>query len=102
MVDRVTMMIKSYTTMHECHKTYKSNEAKVKWIASKFETLVMCNPDIKIGVISYILREMFKVNIETQRLYMAKKEALDALGRDHTECFKHLRKYTFMVKKINP
>ncbi|KAL5852011.1 hypothetical protein ACOSQ3_007129 [Xanthoceras sorbifolium] len=95
-------MIKTYTAMHECHRAYKSNEAKVKWIASKFETLVKCNPDIKIEVISDLLRERFKVNVEIQRLYKAKKEALDALGRDHVECFKHLRKYAFMVQQTNP
>ncbi|TXG72825.1 hypothetical protein EZV62_001404 [Acer yangbiense] len=41
----------------------KREEARAKWIASKFETLVMYNPNIKYGVIS----DMFFLSFEAQK-----------------------------------
>ncbi|KAL5844192.1 hypothetical protein ACOSQ4_010150 [Xanthoceras sorbifolium] len=95
------MMIKSYNDHHECHRAYKNYEAKVKWIASKFEGLVKSNPDIKVGVIVDLLRERYRVNVDVQRLYKAKKRALDCLGKDHADAFGLLRKYCFIVNQTN-
>ncbi|KAK2660175.1 hypothetical protein Ddye_006708 [Dipteronia dyeriana] len=46
---------------------YNNKEAKVKWIASKFENLVKGNPSISIKVISDLLREKYKVSVDIQR-----------------------------------
>ncbi|TXG57121.1 hypothetical protein EZV62_018434 [Acer yangbiense] len=102
LIDGVTMMVKTYNPNHECHRVYKNAEAKVTWIASKFELLVKCNPDIKIGVIADLLRDKFKVNVDAQRLYKAKRKALDGLGRQHAECFGLLRRYACIVNVCNP
>ncbi|KAL5779258.1 hypothetical protein ACOSQ2_009995 [Xanthoceras sorbifolium] len=98
----MTMKIKTYNDLHECHRVHKNDEAKVSWIARKFETLVKSNPNIKIGVIADLLRDKYKVNVDIGRLYKAKRRALDGLGKDHSECFKHLRGYAFMVQQSNP
>ncbi|KAK1553838.1 hypothetical protein Q3G72_004277 [Acer saccharum] len=37
MIDGVTFMIKTLLNHHDCHRVYNNKEAKVKWIASKFE-----------------------------------------------------------------
>ncbi|KAL5826878.1 hypothetical protein ACOSQ4_018675 [Xanthoceras sorbifolium] len=102
MIDGVTMKIKTYNDLHECHRVHKNDEAKVSLIARKFETLVKSNPEIKIGVIADLLRDKYKVNVDIGRLYKAKRRALDGLGKDHSECFKHLRGYAFMVQQSNP
>ncbi|KAL5846135.1 hypothetical protein ACOSQ3_009659 [Xanthoceras sorbifolium] len=102
MIDGVTMMVRTYNDSHECTRVYKNEEAKVKWIASKFEWLVKCNPDIKIGVIADLLRDKFKVNVDIQRLYKAKRKALDGLGKEHSECFRHFSKFAYMVGQCNP
>ncbi|KAK2648900.1 hypothetical protein Ddye_016389 [Dipteronia dyeriana] len=67
------MQVKTYNNKHECHRVYRSEEARSKWIASKFETIVKNNPDIKCGVIANLLKEQFNVNVDAQRLYKAKK-----------------------------
>ncbi|KAK2658264.1 hypothetical protein Ddye_004797 [Dipteronia dyeriana] len=92
MIDGVTMIVKTYNPNHYCHRVYKNVEAKVTWIASKFELLVKSNPDIKIGVIVDLLRDRFKVNVDALRLYKAKRRALDGLEREHVECFGLLRR----------
>ncbi|KAL5781638.1 hypothetical protein ACOSP7_006667 [Xanthoceras sorbifolium] len=102
MIDGVTMMVRTYNDSHECTRVYKNEEAKVKWIANKFEWLVKYNPDIKVGVIAGLLRDKFKVNVDIQRLYKAKRRALDGLGKEHNECFRYFRKYAYMVGQCNP
>ncbi|TXG72701.1 hypothetical protein EZV62_001280 [Acer yangbiense] len=82
-------------------RVYKNAKVNVTWIASKFELLVKCNPNIKIGVIADLLRDRFKVNVDAQRLYKAKRRALDGLGREHAECFGLLRRYVYIVNVCN-
>ncbi|KAK2649679.1 hypothetical protein Ddye_017168 [Dipteronia dyeriana] len=100
--DDTTMQVKTYNNEHICHRIYKSQEARSKWIASKFEVLVKNNPSIQCGVISDLLRDQFNVSVDSQRLYKAKKRALEVLLKDHTECFSHLRGYVVMVQQCNP
>ncbi|TXG60270.1 hypothetical protein EZV62_014843 [Acer yangbiense] len=100
--DETTMQVKTYKNEHNCHWIYKSNEARAKWIAGKFQDLVISNPRIQACVISHLLRDQFNVIVDTQRLYKAKKRALDVLLKDHEACFKHLRAYAIMVLQCNP
>ncbi|KAK2646268.1 hypothetical protein Ddye_021463 [Dipteronia dyeriana] len=67
-LNNVTMQVKTYNKNHECHKVYRSEEARSKWISSKFETIVKHNPDIKCGVIADLLRHRFNITIYAQRL----------------------------------
>ncbi|KAK2652097.1 hypothetical protein Ddye_011953 [Dipteronia dyeriana] len=101
MQNDITMIVKTYIVKHDCFRVYKVQEARVKWIASKFEVVVKSNPDINIGVIEEISRERYKVSVDTQRLYKTKKRALDYLERDHTEDFKYLGKYAYIVQQCN-
>ncbi|KAK1570739.1 hypothetical protein Q3G72_006431 [Acer saccharum] len=102
MIDNMTFMIKTLVDEHECHRVYNNNEAKVKWIASKFENLVKTNPSIDIKVLGDLLRENYRVSVDVQRLYNAKKKALAGLAKDHAKCFGLLRRYAYMVNQTNP
>ncbi|KAK2643924.1 hypothetical protein Ddye_019119 [Dipteronia dyeriana] len=100
--DETTMQVKTYNNEHTCHRIYKSQEARSKWIASKFEVLVRNNPSIQCGVISGLLRDQFNACVDPQRLYKAKRKALEVLLEEHTECFSYLRGYAVMVQQCNP
>ncbi|KAK2661900.1 hypothetical protein Ddye_000474, partial [Dipteronia dyeriana] len=63
------MQVKTYNKNHECNRVYRSEKARSKWIASKFETIVKNNPNIKCGVIVDLLRQQFNVTVDAQRLY---------------------------------
>ncbi|TXG57886.1 hypothetical protein EZV62_015715 [Acer yangbiense] len=55
---------------HDCYRVYNNKEAKVKWIASKFEKLVKSNPSIDVKVIGDLLRENYKVSVDMHKFYM--------------------------------
>ncbi|KAK3228568.1 hypothetical protein Dsin_000449 [Dipteronia sinensis] len=74
--DETTMQVKIYNNDHTCHRIYKSQEVRAKWIASKFEVLVKDDPSIQCGVISDLVKDQFNVSVDPQRLYKAKKRAL--------------------------
>ncbi|KAK3229107.1 hypothetical protein Dsin_000988 [Dipteronia sinensis] len=39
MLNDVIMQLKTYNNKHECHRVYRSEDARSKWIASMFETM---------------------------------------------------------------
>ncbi|KAK2663285.1 hypothetical protein Ddye_001859 [Dipteronia dyeriana] len=102
MIDGVTFMLKTLSDQHDCHRVYNNKEAKVKWIASKFEKLVKSNPIIDVKVIGDLLRESFKVSVDIHRLYRAKNRALKELSNDHAQCFGYLMRYAYMLNQSNP
>ncbi|KAK2652467.1 hypothetical protein Ddye_012323 [Dipteronia dyeriana] len=101
LIDNCTLQIKTYNNKHLCHRLCKSEKARAKWIASKFEVLVKKNPDIKCGVVSNLLRDEYNVIVDAQRLYKVKKRPPHVLCKEHVMSFRHLRKYTVMVQPRN-
>ncbi|KAK3224868.1 hypothetical protein Dsin_004730 [Dipteronia sinensis] len=61
MVDKTTFMIKTLVDQHECHMVCYNKEAKVKWIASKFDSIVKSNPSINMKVLTDLLLEKLNV-----------------------------------------
>ncbi|KAK2662001.1 hypothetical protein Ddye_000575 [Dipteronia dyeriana] len=102
MIDGVTFMLKTLSDQHDYYRQYHNKEAKVKWIASKFEKLVKSNPSINVRVIGELLRETYKVSVDIRTLYRAKNRALKELAKDHGKCFGYLRRYAFMLNQTNP
>ncbi|TXG56831.1 hypothetical protein EZV62_018144 [Acer yangbiense] len=92
MIDGVTFMIKTLLGHHNFHRVYNNKEAKVKWIAFKFEKLVKSNPSIDVKVIGDLLRESYKVSVDMHKLYRAKHKALKELVKEHENCFGYLRR----------
>ncbi|TXG58588.1 hypothetical protein EZV62_016417 [Acer yangbiense] len=100
-IDRMTFMIKTSMDEHECHRVYNNKEAKMKCLAFKFENLVRTNPSVSIKVIYDLLRENYRVSVDVQRLYNAKKKALAGLAKDHANVFGLLGRYAYMVNQSN-
>ncbi|KAK1570406.1 hypothetical protein Q3G72_001413 [Acer saccharum] len=72
----MTFMIKTLVDEHECHRVYNNKEAEIKWFTSMFENLVKSNSSVSVKVICDLLKENYRVSVDVQRLYMAKKIAL--------------------------
>ncbi|KAK0608510.1 hypothetical protein LWI29_031788 [Acer saccharum] len=102
MIDGVTFMLKTLKDQHDCHRVYNNKEAKVKWIASKFEKLVKSNPNVDVKVIGDLLRENYKVSVDIHKHYRAKHRALKELEKEHANCFWYLRKYAYILNQSNP
>ncbi|TXG57600.1 hypothetical protein EZV62_015429 [Acer yangbiense] len=106
MIDGVTFMIKTLLDHHDSHRIYNNKEAKVKWIASKFEKLTKSNPSIDVKVIGDLLRENYKVSVDMHKHYRAKhralKELAKELAKEHANCFGYLRRYAYVLNQSNP
>ncbi|KAK2651519.1 hypothetical protein Ddye_011375 [Dipteronia dyeriana] len=100
MIDGVTFILKILSDQHDCHRVYNNKDAKVKWIASKFEKLVKSNPCIDVKMIDDLLRESYKVSVDIR--YRAKNKALKELAKDHAKCFGYLRRYAYILNQSNP
>ncbi|KAK2661236.1 hypothetical protein Ddye_007769 [Dipteronia dyeriana] len=77
-------------------RIYKNKEARSKWMAGKFQALMISNPGIQASVIFDLLRDQFNVVVDTQRLYKTKNRVLQVLLKEHEACFQHLRPYAIM------
>ncbi|KAK1562547.1 hypothetical protein Q3G72_013770 [Acer saccharum] len=68
MIDKTTFILKTLVDQHECHRVYNNKEAKVKWIASKFDSIVNSNPAVNVKVLGDLLLEKFNVSVDLKRL----------------------------------
>ena len=101
MPDGVTYKTKSYNGQHTCIREIKNVEATSSMIAKKFEDVVRLNPKIKMNVLMEQLKTTFGVQCNRQRLYKAKRKALDKINGDHATCYRFLHKYGNIVKMKN-
>ncbi|KAK1586816.1 hypothetical protein Q3G72_006408 [Acer saccharum] len=100
MIDGVNFMIKTLVDQHDCHRIYNNKEAKVKWISSKFEKLVKCNPSIDVKVIGDLLRENYNVSVDIHKLYRAKHRALKELAKEHANCFGNFKRQKGVIAAL--
>ena len=60
------------------------------------------NPEIKISVIAAALMQRYGIECNNQRLYKAKKKALELLGEDHKTSYSKLFRYMHALLNSNP
>ncbi|KAK2651705.1 hypothetical protein Ddye_011561 [Dipteronia dyeriana] len=99
---KTTFMIKILVDQHECHRVCNNKEAKVKWIASKFESIVKSNPSINVKVLADLLLNKFNVSVDLKRLYIVKHRVLKQLRFEHVQSFQYLRQYAYTLNQTNP
>ncbi|KAK1558265.1 hypothetical protein Q3G72_000509 [Acer saccharum] len=100
---QVQTQLQSQVTMGENDtfpKIYNNKEAKVKWIAFKFEKLVKSNPSIDVKVIGDLLRENYKVSVDMHKLYRATHRALQELAKKHANYFGYLRRCNHITNNM--
>ncbi|KAK2647957.1 hypothetical protein Ddye_015446 [Dipteronia dyeriana] len=102
MVDKTTFMIKILVDQHEFHRVCNNKEAKVKWIASKFESIVKSNPSINVKVLAELLLDKFNMSIDLKRHYSVKHRVLKQLRSKHVQSFQYLRQYAYTLNRTNP
>ncbi|TXG57038.1 hypothetical protein EZV62_018351 [Acer yangbiense] len=58
-IDKKSFIIKTLVDKHDCHRVHNNNEAKVKWITSKVESLVKSNPIVSAKLLGDLLLERY-------------------------------------------
>ncbi|XP_048319534.2 uncharacterized protein LOC125418882 [Ziziphus jujuba] len=102
LLDGVTFKVKICKERHTYIRKTKNAKVTSNWIASKLESLIQSNPDVKIGVLENDLRTTYGVKCGKQKIYRAKKKALDRMGGDHAGSYKKLYKYAniWMIQNL--
>ncbi|TXG47739.1 hypothetical protein EZV62_027033 [Acer yangbiense] len=102
MIDKTTFILKTLVDQHECHRVCNNKEAKVKWIASKFDFIVKSNPSLNVKVLADLLLEKFNISVDLKRLYGVKHRVLRQIRSEHEHSFKYLRQYAYTLNQTNP
>ncbi|TXG48683.1 hypothetical protein EZV62_024558 [Acer yangbiense] len=79
-----------------------NKEAKIKWIASKFDSTVKSNPSINVKVLCDLLLDKFNVSVNLKRLYGVKHRVLMKIRSDHARSFKYPWQYAYTLNQTNP
>ncbi|KAK3219451.1 hypothetical protein Dsin_013421 [Dipteronia sinensis] len=102
MVEKSTFMIKTLVDQHECHRVCNNKKAKVKWIASKFDSIMKSNHSINVKVLADLHLEKFNVSVDLKRVYSVKHGVLKQIRSEHVHSFKYLRQYAYTLNQTNP
>ena len=60
------------------------------------------NPEVKVGMIEAKLYRKYALKVDKQKLYRAKRIALEALSANHSDCYNKLYRYGHVVRNLNP
>ncbi|TXG63126.1 hypothetical protein EZV62_010120 [Acer yangbiense] len=100
-INHFTYQIKSFNNTHICNRQTKRLEVTATWIAQKYETFIMENPDIKISILATELLKDYKVAVSEQKLYRARTIALEGSNENHKESYNKFWKYGNIVRIKN-
>ena len=71
-IDKKSFILKTLVDKHDCHRVYYNSEAKVKWIASRIESLVKSNPIVSAKLLGDLLLGRYNVAVDMKKLYNVK------------------------------
>lgn len=97
----VTFQINSYNPKHTCERLNIVSEAISRWIAEKFKAMVIITPDILIVVIVDELLRKYEAKYLNIRLYKARTNALNIVGKDHELNYSKLYNYDYLILHFN-
>ncbi|KAK9217348.1 hypothetical protein WN943_005975 [Citrus x changshan-huyou] len=95
-------MVRSYYNVHTCQRLWKSPECTAQFIASQFQDIILANPETNVSFIQSELDRMYGCKVDKQKVYRAKKIALQSGGADYESSYKLIRSYTLMVLNRMP
>ena len=101
-IDKKSFILKTLVDKHDCHMVYNNSEAKVKWIASRLESLVKSNPIVSAKLLGDLLLERYNVAVDMKKLYNIKHRLMTQLRTEHNNCFRYLRQYAYTLNQTNP
>ena len=85
--DGVSFKIKTLRGTHVCSRTEKNHLITADWIATKFHDMFRINPEVKVGMIEAKLYRRYALKVDKQKLYRAKRIALEAFSANHSDCY---------------
>ncbi|KAK9179881.1 hypothetical protein WN943_029087 [Citrus x changshan-huyou] len=81
---------------------WKNPECTAKFIASKFQDIILSHPETKASFIMSELNRMYEVRVNKQKVYRAKKIALESGGANFESNYRLIRSYAQMILNKMP
>ncbi|KAK9182892.1 hypothetical protein WN944_026040 [Citrus x changshan-huyou] len=86
----------------EGYELWKNPECTAKFIASKFQDIILSHPETKASFIMSELNRMYEVRVNKQKVYRAKKIALESGGANFESNYRLIRSYAQMILNKMP
>lgn len=95
--------IRTLNNIYICERFIKNPKVTIGWITSKYKNKVTDDSMIAIGILVNNLRTIYRVEVNHQKVYKAKRKILEsAAGKDHVETFRQLWGYAYIIKQQRP
>ncbi|XP_057423638.1 uncharacterized protein LOC130717437 [Lotus japonicus] len=87
---------------HTCVRTSKNRQAKTKWIAKKFVSMLRHTPSLKVGALVEEAKIRWGVVLSRFQAYRAKVTELEMIQGAVLEQYRHLRSFGEELLRSNP
>ncbi|KAF7153831.1 hypothetical protein RHSIM_Rhsim01G0063200 [Rhododendron simsii] len=94
--------IKRYDNEHSCNRSFHVPWVSTKWILNKYKERIRRNPTWPVKSLANIIMGEHTVNVDVQKVYRARKMALEMIQGSACEQFNQLWGYLEEVKSSNP
>ncbi|KAH9764284.1 SWIM-type domain-containing protein [Citrus sinensis] len=95
-------LIKRLHNVHTCQRDLKNPECTAEFIAVKFASTFIEQPDTKVEWFISELRRRYGVKVNKHKIYRAKKKVLERQGADHESSYRLVRSYVQMILNKMP
>ncbi|XP_058216534.1 uncharacterized protein LOC131327411 [Rhododendron vialii] len=97
-----TYQVRTYTSNHNCIKTYSNRNVTSTMIARKYQDDLRTNPRLPIPAFKERVRKELKVDVTRNRLYRAKRKAAALICGSDLEQYGRLWDYCEELRRSNP
>ncbi|KAL9447686.1 hypothetical protein AB3S75_015208 [Citrus x aurantiifolia] len=95
-------LIKRLHNVHTCQRDLKNSECTSEFIAVKFASTFIEQPDTKVEWFISELRRRYGVKVNKHKIYRAKKKVLEHQSADHELSYRLVRSYAQMILNKMP
>ncbi|KAH9697417.1 SWIM-type domain-containing protein [Citrus sinensis] len=95
-------LIKRLHNVHTCQRDLKTPKCTAEFIAVKFASTFIEQPDTKVEWFISKLRRRYGVKVNKHKIYRAKKKVLECQCADHESSYRLVRNYAQMILNKMP
>ncbi|KAH7866379.1 hypothetical protein Vadar_019600 [Vaccinium darrowii] len=94
--------IKTHTPQHKCIRSYDVSWVSSSWIVNKYWNRIRNNPTWPVASLHTTIQQEWTCKVDIQKVYRAKRKALNIIHGSATEQFAQLWGYVEEIRQCNP
>lgn len=102
MYEERSFQIKKIDQQHSCTRTYTNNNATSSWLSQRYLAKFSDALESKVSSMKKTIRREWLLNVSENKVYRAKRKALQLIRGDHRGQYAMLWDYCEMVRIQNP